>query len=59
MTRAMEDIAKATHENAVGNTNIAEKVSLMSENAQEIMNKMNESEQNANNLMEQVKRFKI
>ena len=59
MTRAMEDIARATHENAVGNTNIAEKVSLMSENAQEIMNKMSESEQNANNLMEQVKRFKI
>lgn len=59
MTQAMEDIAKATHEGAVGNTNIAEKVSLMAANAQEIMDKMNESEENAKRLMEQVERFKI
>ncbi len=59
MTRAMEDIARATHEGAVGNTSIAEKVSLMAENAHEISNKMNESEAGARRLMEQVDRFKI
>ena len=59
MTQAMEDIAKATNENAVGNTSIAEKVSLMAENAHEILGKMNESEESAKRLMEQVGRFKI
>ena len=59
MTQAMEDIAKATHEGAVGNTSIAEKVSLMAENAHEILNKMNESEESARRLMAQVGRFKI
>ena len=59
MTQAMEDIARATHEGAVGNTSIAEKVSLMAENAHEILNKMNESKENAQRLMQQVERFKI
>ena len=59
MTRAMEDISKATHEGALGNTSIAEKVSLMAENAHEILSKMNESEESARRLMEQVDRFKI
>ena len=59
MTRAMEDISKATHESALGNTSIAEKVSLMAENAHEILEKMNESEASARRLMEQVDRFKI
>ena len=59
MAQAIDDIAKASHESAVGNTNIAEKVSSMAENANEIMNKMNESEENAKRLMEQVDRFKI
>jgi len=59
MAQAIDDIAKASHESAVGNTNIAEKVSTMAENASEIMNKMNESEENAKRLMEQVDRFKI
>ena len=59
MTRAMEDISKATHESALGNTSIAEKVSLMAENAHEILQKMNESEESAKRLMEQVDRFKI
>ena len=59
MTQAMEDIAKATHEGAVGNTSIAEKVSLMAENAHEILRRMNESEESARRLMEQVERFKI
>ena len=59
MTRAMEDISKATHEGALGNTSIAEKVSLMAENAHEILEKMDESEESARRLMEQVDRFKI
>ena len=59
MTRAMEDISKATHESALGNTSIAEKVSLMAENAHEILEKMNESEASARRLMDQVDRFKI
>ena len=59
MTRAMEDISKATHESALGNTSIAEKVSLMAENAHDILEKMNESEASAKRLMEQVDRFKI
>ena len=59
MAQAIDDIAKATHESAVGNTNIAEKVSSMAENASDIMNKMQESEENAKRLMEQVDRFKL
>ena len=59
MTQAMEDISKATHEGAVGNTSIAEKVSLMAENAHEILRRMDESEESAKRLMEQVERFKI
>ncbi len=59
MTRAMEDIGKATHEGALGNTSIAEKVSMMAENAHEISEKMNETESSARRLMEQVDRFKI
>ena len=59
MTTAMEDIAKATHESAVGNTSIAEKVALMAESAHEILNRMHESENDAHSLMEQIERFKI
>ncbi len=59
MTRAMDDIAKATHESAVGNTDIAEKVAMMAENAHDILNRMNESEQDAKRLMDQLARFKI
>ncbi len=59
MTQAMDDISKATNENAVGNTSIAEKVSLMAESAHEILQKMSESEESAKRLMSQVERFKI
>ena len=59
MTKAMENIAQATHEGAVGNTSIAEKVTLMAENAHEILRRMEESEESAKRLMEQVERFKI
>ncbi len=59
MAQAIDDIAKASHESAEGNTNIAEKVSSMAENAGDIMNKINEAEENAKRLMEQVDRFKV
>ena len=59
MTHALEEIANATHENAIGNTRIAERVAAMAENAQEILNNMNELDSNAKRLMEQVERFKI
>lgn len=59
MTGAMEDIAKATQEGAIGNSLISEKVNVMAENAHEILKRMNESEENSKRLMEQVSRFKI
>lgn len=59
MSQSMDEIAKATHEGAVGNTNIAEKVASMAENAHEILDKMKESENGAHRLMEQVERFKL
>ena len=59
MTNAMEEIARATHESALGNTSIAEKVAMMAENANEILDRMHESEEDAKRLMEQIERFKI
>ena len=59
MSQSMDEIAKATHEGAVGNTNIAEKVASMADNAHEILEKMKESEKGAHRLMEQVDRFKL
>ncbi|MBR2214181.1 MAG: methyl-accepting chemotaxis protein [Selenomonadaceae bacterium] len=59
MSQAMDEIAKATHEGAVGNTNIAEKVASMADNAHEILDRMKESEDGAHRLMEQVDRFKL
>jgi len=59
MSQAMEEIAKATHEGAVGNTNIAEKVVSMADNTNEIFEKIKESEEGAHKLMEQVERFKL
>ncbi len=59
MISLMDDISKATQESAVGNTNIADKVALVADNAQDILSKMDMAEEDARNLMEQVKRFKI
>ncbi len=59
MTSAMEEIARATHEGALGNTSIAEKVAMMAENAHNILERMQESEKDARRLMEQIERFKI
>ena len=59
MNQAMEEIAKATHEEAVGNTQVAEKVSLVADKANAILNKVNESQAGANKLKEQVAKFKV
>ena len=59
MNQAMDEIAKATHEGAVGNTKIAETVTIMAEKYQEILTKMNESEEGAQRLQQQVAKFKV
>ncbi len=59
MNQAMDEITKATHEGAVGNTKIAEKVTGMAEKYQEIMQKIDESKAGAENLQRQVKSFKV
>lgn len=56
---SMEQIATATHESAVGNTTIAEKVTLVAEKANDILNKVNISQQGAENLKQQVAKFKV
>jgi len=59
MGNAMEEIAKATHEGAVGNTTVAEKVTLVAQKANEILDKINISQQGAENLKQQVAKFKV
>ena len=59
MNQAMDEIAKATHEGAVGNTKIAETVAIMADKFQEILAKMDESEEGSKRLQEQVSKFKV
>lgn len=59
VNNAMGKIAKATHEGAVGNTTIAEKVADVAEKANEILSKVNMSRQGAENLKKQVEKFKV
>ena len=59
MNQAMDEIAKATHEGAVGNTKIAETVAIMADKFQEILTKMDESEEGSKRLAEQVAKFKV
>ncbi|MBQ1335483.1 MAG: methyl-accepting chemotaxis protein [Selenomonadaceae bacterium] len=59
MNNAMEEIAKATHEGAVGNTTVAEKVTVVAEKANDILSKVNISQQGAENLKQQVTKFKV
>ncbi len=59
MNNAMEEIAKATHEGAMGNTTVAEKVTLVAEKANDILAKINISQQGAENLKKQVAKFKV
>jgi len=56
---SMDQIATATHESAVGNTTIAEKVTLVAEKANDILNKINVSQAGAENLKQQVAKFKV
>ncbi|HCB93081.1 MAG TPA: methyl-accepting chemotaxis protein [Selenomonas sp.] len=59
MNNTMEEIAKATHEGAMGNTTVAEKVSLVAEKAGDILAKVNISKAGAENLKQQVAKFKV
>ena len=59
MSQAMDEIAKATNEGAVGNTTVAEKVTNVAEKANDILNKINASKEGADNLKAQVDKFKI
>ena len=59
MNQAMDEITKATHEGAVGNTKIAETVTVMADKYQEILQQMNESEEGAKRLSEEVAKFKV
>jgi methyl-accepting chemotaxis protein len=59
MNNAMEEIAKATNEGAVGNTTVAEKVTLVAEKANEILVKINASKEGAENLKQQVAKFRL
>lgn len=59
MDQAMAEIAKATHEGAIGNTTIAEKVMNVAEKANGILDKINESKIGAEQLQQQVENFKV
>ena len=59
MNNALEEISKATHEGAVGNTSVAEKVALVADKANDILQKINISQQGAENLKQQVAKFKV
>ena len=59
MSVAMDEIAKAAHEGAMGNTRIAEKVTDMAENANTIMERVTASLEGTQKLLKQVERFKL
>ena len=59
MNNAMGEIAKATHEEAAGNTTIAEKVTQVAEKANAILQKVNASQDGADKLKNQVAKFKV
>ena len=59
MNNAMEEISKATHQGAVGNTTVAEKVTDVAEKANDILMKINASKEGAENLKQQVEKFKV
>ncbi|MDY3296929.1 methyl-accepting chemotaxis protein [Selenomonas sp.] len=59
MNNAMTQIAKATQEEAQGNTQVAEKVTQVAEKANQILEKVRESQEGADKLKEQVAKFKV
>ena len=59
MNNAMGEIAKATHEEAQGNTTVAEKVTQVANKANEILQHVNASQKGTDNLKAQVAKFKV
>ena len=59
MNNSMEEIAKATQEGAIGNNTVAQQVVNVAEKANEILNKVNVSKEGADNLKNQLSKFKI
>jgi len=59
MNQAMEEITKATHEEAAGNTQVAEKVTQVADKANAILGKVSESQAGADKLKAQVAKFKV
>jgi methyl-accepting chemotaxis protein len=59
MSTAMDEIAKAAHEGAMGNTRIAEKVTDMAGNANTIMERVTVSLEGTKKLLKQVERFRL
>jgi len=59
MNNAMTQIAKATQEEAQGNTQVAEKVTDVADKANQILDKVRQSQEGADKLKEQVAKFKI
>ncbi len=59
MSNSMEEIAKATNEGAIGNNTVAEQVVNVAEKANSIMTKVNVSKEGADNLKQQLSKFKI
>lgn len=58
MAQSMEEIAKATHEGAIGNTSIAERVIDVAHKCEDIMNKVEQSHKGNQTLLEQISTFK-
>jgi methyl-accepting chemotaxis protein len=59
MNHAMGGIARATQEEATGNTTVAEKVTQVADKANAILEKVRASQESADKLQEQVARFKV
>ncbi|MCI6751521.1 MAG: methyl-accepting chemotaxis protein, partial [Selenomonas bovis] len=59
MNNAMGEIAKATQEEATGNTTVAEKVTQVADKANAILAKVHASQEGADKLKAQVERFKV
>lgn len=59
MNNAMSEISKATNEGAIGNTTVAEKVTGVAQMANDILIKINASQDGADNLKAQIAKFKL
>ncbi len=59
MSKAMEEIASATHEGAIGNSSIAEKVQNLSEKCNQILQEIEKSKAGTEHLLAEVNHFKV